>query len=440
MLHLPLLLAGALHHPLAARVAFASSSSCTSSSGALARRIPPCQRRVLRSILRHRGGGGEFDSPTAAFYKGTRRAAASTTTTARYSSVSPVFEVEEKFDLVASPSAVLEVERRLLAAGFVRQYAVEMVDWYFDEATTYSLALNDCWLRYRQEQRRTSPTRTSRTPTDNDDDEDGESAAQGWQLKRGTSTSKNLPSSSRATVYEETEGIQAVALACSLLVDPASRRRTLPRAASQMPSRTAAAAATEWINDSRYPIPVIPPIPISATNSQSDGGGDWPPRAPPELVPFARIVTCRSHWIHKDRHNAEASDRFAGLVVDLDATDFGHAVGEVEALVVAPSEATHDGDRDANQEAVVAAQLLIRDFLRQVIDRRDGEDDDNCESGAGVETGTGGDEPPPRNRVPAQGKLECYLEKYRPELYAALVEAGILRRPLAPVAGERLGS
>jgi CYTH domain len=337
-----------------------------------------------------------------------------------------MLEVEEKFDLMSSPSAVADVERRLSRAGFVRQYVVEMVDWYFDDAPTYSLALSDCWLRYRQEQRRSKPTRTSRASADDNDEEGGESASQGWQLKRGAATSsKDRPSSSGATVYEETEGIQAVARACSLLVDPISTTRTpcVPTGAE------AASAAMEFDNDSHYPIPAIPFIPQSFKSA----GGVAACPAPPELVPFARIVTHRIHWIHKDPpNNADASGRFAGLVVDIDSTDFGHAVGEVEALVEAPSYPMHGGARDANHpEAVVAAQRLIRDFLRQVIYRSDGEEEDS-RAGAGVESGTAVDEPP-RIRAPAQGKLECYLEKFRPELHAALVEAGILRRPSAPV-------
>jgi hypothetical protein len=331
-----------------------------------------------------------------------------------------MLEVEEKFDLMSSPSAVVDVEGRLSTAGFVREYTVEMVDWYFD-APTYSLALSDCWLRYRQERR----TISSR-------DDEGASAAHGWQLKRGNKSFKDSmndqPSSSRATVYEETEGIQAVALVCSLLVEMESRSRTLP---TQPPPLTAS-AATDLDDDSHYPIPVIPPIPQQHINSAVDGGAyASPPVSPPDLAPFARIVTRRSHWIHKDRQRADASDRFAGLVVDLDATDFGHAVGEVEALVEAPADSAHDDDRNPNQDAVVAAQHLIRDFLRHVIYRGDVEDDGGSQ--ARVES-----DEPQRNRAPAQGKLECYLEKFRPELYVALVEAGILRMPSLPPVERRV--
>jgi CYTH domain len=367
----------------------------------------------MHSILLHRGGGS-CDSSAPAMH----------------SSVfsPPMLEVEEKFDLMSSPSAVADVERRLSKAGFVRQYTVEMVDWYFDDALTYSLALNDCWLRYRLEQRLTKAGLNQAGA----DEKGCESASQGWQLKRGTATSKDRPSSSGASVYEETEGIQAVALACSLLVDPTSttRRPFVPTAAA---AAAIATAAMEFDNDSRYSIPAIPSIPQSFKSA--DGGAAFPPQAPPDLVPFARIVTHRSHWVRKDPPNAESPGRFAGLVVDMDATDFGHAVGEVEALVEAPSDAMHLGERDANhqdavvaaQDAVVAAQRLIREFLRHVI-YRDGEDDDDDDSGPEVESGNAMDEPL-RIRAPAQGKLECYLEKFRPELYAALVEAGILRRP-----------
>ena len=53
---------------------------------------------------------------------------------------------------------------------------------------------------------------------------------------------------------------------------------------------------------------------------------------PSALVPFARIETRRSTWFFPETRNGSC-DPFRGLSVVLDSTNFGHMVGEVEALV-----------------------------------------------------------------------------------------------------------
>ena len=105
------------------------------------------------------------------------------------------------------------------------------------------------------------------------------------------------------------------------------------------------------------------------------------------------------------------------LVVDLDTTDFGYAVGEVEAVVQRPDQ-------------VPAARAAIAEFLDTLLlrlyDNDDEEqDDENHDHGDG-------DQAP---KAAAVGKLEYYLQTRRPDVYQIMVEAGVV-----PSASTRLES
>jgi thiamine-triphosphatase len=160
-----------------------------------------------------------------------------------------------------------------------------------------------------------------------------------WQLKRGQTDQ----STSNATVYEEVEGVQAVELACSLL------------------SKAARCQADE-IRASIHSDHSIPVIPISYSG----------------LTPFARILTQRSSW-------KVAAGRFRDLTVDLDATDFEYAVGEVEAVV---EDAAH----------VDSARRRIKDLIHEI--------------------GGASDK--------AAGKLEYYLQTNRPDIYQICIVCRVL--------------
>jgi thiamine-triphosphatase len=111
-----------------------------------------------------------------------------------------------------------------------------------------------------------------------------------WQLKRGRQHKDG------ATVYEELEGEEAIEASVSMLkhVDPVT---TIPP-------------------DESYQGHVVPQLP-----------------RPTGLVPFARIETHRCSWSYSGE-----SDSLTGLVVDLDGTQYGYMVGEIEALVDNDSE------------------------------------------------------------------------------------------------------
>lgn len=163
-----------------------------------------------------------------------------------------------------------------------------------------------------------------------------------WQLKRGQ------VKQSTTTVYQEIEGVQAVELACSLL-----------------PQRAEAGQGRPTINCD-HPIPLLP----------------FPNLG---LTPFARIVTQRSSW-------KVAAGKFRDLTVDLDATDFGYTVGEVEAVV-------EDKDATTSARKLVQARKLVHELIQE----------------------TGGSA---SGRV--AGKLEYYLQRNCPDVFQICIDCGVV--------------
>jgi len=109
----------------------------------------------------------------------------------------PWLEVEEKFSLTDRDLSEL---RNILGENeFVLAGEATIVDWYLDvtDNITFELLGQDCWLRCRESKGQRS-----------------------WQLKRGQAANSKKSAeggSSRAAVYEEIEGAEAVRIACSLL-------------------------------------------------------------------------------------------------------------------------------------------------------------------------------------------------------------------------------
>jgi thiamine-triphosphatase len=243
-------------------------------------------------------------------------------------------EVEQKFALL--DRNLEDIKARLRQAGFELDTVKEMVDWYFDVEGSV-LTRHDCWLRYRQ-------------LSSSDADQTGQ-----WELKRGqpkTIQSKDgagSTESSTLTVYEEIEGAAAVSTACSVLSD-----------FNFSPTSSSSAISTSNFQDH-----VVPKLGVFNTG----------------LEPFARIVTQRSSWKSTDKGNWE------NLSVDLDSTDFGYAVGEVERVV-------------HRQEDVEAARTQVKALIAEL-----------CNGSSD----------------PAVGKLEVFLKKNRLDIYQACVESGTIR-------------
>lgn len=211
------------------------------------------------------------------------------------------FEVEQKFAITAQDvGTTVDLRDRLIRAGLVESNSKEMVDWYFDvPSNDYPLIRQDCWLRYR------SSTSSSSS-----------SSLKGqWELKRGTI--RDTKSNSKATVYEEIEGEQALLQARELIETFQARQNTSDGAKHDAPNL--------------YQQHEIPQSPIEITS----------------LAPLARIATQRSTW-----RSAKQTDKL--FVVDLDSTDFQYAVGEVETVVT-------------DQSQIEAAQEELQQWLRNVL-------------------------------------------------------------------------
>jgi len=101
-------------------------------------------------------------------------------------------------------------------------------------------------------------------------------------------------------------------------------------------------------------------------------------------MPFAKILTQRSSW-KVDEGGSER--KFRNLSVDLDATDYGYAVGEVEAVV-------------KDELEVENARNEIQELIQAICN---------------------GD-----SETKAVGKLEYYLQAKRPEVFQICIDSGVL--------------
>jgi thiamine-triphosphatase len=274
----------------------------------------------------------------------------------------PQFEIEQKFQLLSSGRDNQAIEERLRQLNFENKGTIRFVDWYFDSEDV-ALSTRDYWLRFREtENRRHEGT---------------------WQLKKGTSGGQNSASSS-TTVYIEIEGKDAIS--------------------------TALAELTHCTTSSSY---VAEPI--------MDGSiGDFNTPEFPEdgakelLAPFCRIVTTRSSWalkgvtnddtiaynINKADADLHLDPSLVGLTVDLDCTDTGFAVGEVEAVVESESD-------------IPQAKLRIQFLVDKLKTARGSLEEVNSSNNNGC-IGDG----------PAIGKLEHYLMIHRPDHYKACIQSG----------------
>jgi adenylate cyclase class IV len=228
-------------------------------------------------------------------------------------------EVEQKFQLTESG----DLELRLRDLGFLPKGTVTFVDWYFDTADHY-LTTRDCWLRFREKEGKGR-----------------------WELKRGRGQN------SSSTVYQESEGEEAVSIALSIVPETTSKSISL--------------------EDKEFDGFEAPKIPVDAIHG---------------LVPFCRLETRRSSWkVDPD----DTKNDLSGLAVDLDTTNTGHAVGEVETVV-------------SNDSEVLQAKERVQDLITKL-------------------TGTTGS-----GEGSAVGKLEHFLMNQRPEHFEACVNSGVIQK------------
>ena len=219
-----------------------------------------------------------------------------------------------------------DLESKLESLGFRPVGTVVFVDWYLDVEDNY-LSRNDYWLRYREK-----------------------SGHGQWELKIGRGHSGT-------TVYEEIEGDPACIFTLSRLKEggynPTHQSGPQPLTFDEFD---------------------IPQFPESVGDAFSYG-----------LHPFCRLETHRSSW-KVDR----IENPYFGLAVDLDSTNTGHTVGEVEMM--------------CDEAEVEAGKARVQDLIVQLCGRNDTDSD------------------------AAMGKLEHFLLNNRPWHYEMCVQSGVLQK------------
>lgn len=248
------------------------------------------------------------------------------------------YEVEEKFAILDGSSSENLADILQNKLGFTRSKGpVSFVDVYFD-TPSFDLVRHDHWLRCRNAT---------------------------WQLKVGNPNkqqqSKNT-AASKATVYQEFQNDKALQIVQEFL---SSQERRQHKSEEKLPILLGRSVPFHDTDPAPHTVPTLP-----------------------NLQPFAKISTTRTSW------------KRDAIAVDLDETDLGHAVGEVEVVVQNPSE-------------IEMARGTVQGIVAQLLPPT---------SIPGVGTPDPAAEPAP----PVIGKLEYYLARNAPELYGLLVRTNIL--------------
>jgi len=246
-------------------------------------------------------------------------------------------EVEQKF----STEHLDAVHKRLGDIGFIPGKESKFMDWYFDN-TDFTLCTQDCWLRFRH-------------PSDSPD-------KGSWQLKKGRRISNYVSMGCSSTIYEEMEGSDAIDIVETLLEAGSAKTKDM-----SIDDDDAGNATMDG-----YAIPKIPRLSGYA------------------MKPFARIETIRSSWKAIATDTESIDQIYDCITVDIDGTDYGYTVGEVETVVTTDEEVN-----DAKEK------------VQRVIEEITGEE--------------------PSGPSPAIGKLETYLIKNRPDVYEACIKSGSMK-------------
>ena len=276
------------------------------------------------------------------------------------SSPSPILEIEQKFQLLGDEN---NIEQRLKELNFIPKQTIKFVDWYFD-TDDIILSTKDYWLRYRG------------LLSSGHTDDESVVVKGSWQLKKG----QNDPTS-RTTVYKEIEGEKAVSTAISVLIDNSINTQR---------STEGNKKATGDDCNTTFDGFEIPKMPSSEDHTDISC----------LLSPFCRIVTTRSSWVYNGEAADDSDNAYNGLDVDLDMTNSGYAVGEVEAVVEKDSE-------------ILNAKRRIQNLIDELTkSSRPPSLDDKKQ----------------REERPPLGKLEHFLVNHRPDHYKVCLESGSIQR------------
>ena len=317
-------------------------------------------------------------------------------------------EVEQKFSLSSNNvnSTIEHIHKALSSLGFQPAGPeIRFSDTYMevlipnkstcksstiasDTLTGILTAQHNYWFRYRELQ--TSPSDKHNPPNKG-----------AWQLKRPPKSHQNKneePNTNTAmSVYEELEGQDAIRAVQNLLQKERNHWN------SYLPNLVKVPSSMEFYHNSTIISKKLP------KNLQSMN-----------FIPFASFETTRSSWKYaqdpstnttpnesanenenKNKNKNKIDFSYQDLKIDIDGTDFGYMVGEVEIVV-------HQEDQ------IPAAQKCIQDFIHQLQIKRN----EHYQHINKNELSPNTDDIP--------SKLESFLIIHFPQLNDACVKSGSL--------------
>ena len=320
-------------------------------------------------------------------------------------------EIEEKFTITNDENGIHSLETKLVQLGFEKvggdTATIEFMDWYFDlPDPNWILSTSDNWLRYRE----LIPSASTPTSSSSSTSNSSQSSRKGsWQLKCGKSTpnhDNNDQVSSSTTVYEEFENDEALEKVLLIMQENKQESSINMNYCTEEEQQQEEVEEVDELEEEKithssettplptmdgYEIPTIPPsIKTKIKNQYHDNMN---------LVPFARIKTTRSSWKCLDNTN----DLAYGLSVDIDCTDFGYMVGEVEQVV-------------DNEEDISLSKERIGKLIEQITTGVD-ETMDSKRGGAVTTTTT----------TTTYGKLELFMIRNRQKHFEACLNGGSMK-------------
>ena len=272
-------------------------------------------------------------------------------------------EVEKKFPISEDPIAFDNLKETLTSLGFQITHEEEFVDWYFDlPGPNWHFSLRDIWIRYREKK------------TNMDSHMWGWKGV--WQVKHGKPRGDKGASnnSDGMTVYQEYQGEDAKTLILEML------------------SNIKDGSTHQTLDDSYRDAQTLKCF-ESLCIPQLDGAE--------KLALFSMFKTFRSCW--EIPETCDDDSNFRGLKVDIDRTDFGYAVGEVEAVFQS---------NGIDTQAVELGKEKIRNLVELLTYEQNKAFGESKEE-ANLTT-------------MSMGKLEYYLKSNNEDHYDACVRAGVI--------------